>query len=78
VGGTALPKPAKLAAYLLNRQERPREPMKYDNAGTQMSAEFIYDWGQEVRIAETAPASIRPGKAGSVCGSEFFKYFSRI
>jgi hypothetical protein len=37
-----------------------------------MSATFIYDWGQEVRVTTTAPENMRPGKAGSVCGMREF------
>lgn len=33
-----------------------------------MSEIFKYDWGQEVCVATTAPASMRPGQSGSVCG----------
>jgi hypothetical protein len=33
-----------------------------------MSEIFKYDWGQEVCVTTTAPASMRPGQSGSVCG----------
>lgn len=33
-----------------------------------MSESFKYDWGQGVCVATTAPASMRPGQSGSVCG----------
>jgi hypothetical protein len=31
---------------------------------------FIYYWGDTVRVATTAPANMRPGELGSVCGME--------
>jgi len=37
-----------------------------------MSATFIYDWGQEVRVTTTAPENLRPGKVGSICGMREF------
>lgn len=37
-----------------------------------MSAAFIYDWGQEVRVAANAPENMRPGKTGSICGMREF------
>lgn len=37
-----------------------------------MSSTFIYDWGQDVRVAATAPVEKRPGKSGSVCGMRAF------
>ena len=33
-----------------------------------MSATYKYDWGQAVRVVTTAPANMRPGEGGSVCG----------
>jgi len=33
-----------------------------------MSASFIYDWGQTVRVANTAPENIHLGEMASVCG----------
>ena len=33
-----------------------------------MNKTFKYHWGDEVFIVKTAPAKMRPGQSGSVCG----------
>jgi hypothetical protein len=33
-----------------------------------MNSKFIYDWGEAVRVATTAPNEMRPGQICSVCG----------
>jgi hypothetical protein len=37
-----------------------------------MKTTFKYDWGQEVCVTMTAPANMRPGQVGSVCGMREF------
>jgi len=33
-----------------------------------MKSNFIYEWGETVRVVITAPEELRPGQACSVCG----------
>jgi hypothetical protein len=33
-----------------------------------MDTNFKYEWGQEVRVAVSAPEAMHPGHKGSVCG----------
>jgi hypothetical protein len=33
-----------------------------------MNSNFIYDWGETVRVVMTAPEELRPGQVCSVCG----------
>ncbi len=33
-----------------------------------MSMNFLYDWGQTVRVIGTAPSELHPGRLCSVCG----------
>ena len=33
-----------------------------------MSATYLYDWGQTVRVAMTAPHELHPGHICSICG----------
>lgn len=33
-----------------------------------MREDFKYEWGQEVKVADSTPEVMRPGQRGSVCG----------
>ncbi|WP_206026093.1 hypothetical protein [Roseimicrobium sp. ORNL1] len=33
-----------------------------------METEFLYDWGEEVQVIDTAPIQYAPGHTGAVCG----------
>jgi hypothetical protein len=33
-----------------------------------MNTNFIYDWGETVRVVTTAPEELRPGQVCSICG----------
>jgi hypothetical protein len=33
-----------------------------------MNVEFIFGWGQSVRVRDDAPQEMFPGQSGSVCG----------
>jgi hypothetical protein len=37
-----------------------------------MKTSFKYEWGEEVFVIVTAPANMRPGQQGSVCGMREF------
>lgn len=33
-----------------------------------MKTKFLYDWGEEVQVNDTAPIQYGPGHTGEVCG----------
>jgi hypothetical protein len=33
-----------------------------------MNTNFIYDWGETVRVVTTAPEELRPGQVCCICG----------